>query len=95
MRLAREVAGVVDDHSYPTTTGQLIDEHGDLEMSLPNGDATLGEILALLPDETLESAEDARLSTYSALSEAAIGRKGYSDRDPTSMGEPGHEPLSL
>lgn len=95
MRLAREVAGAFDDHAYPTTTAELLEAHGDREVALPNGAATLAEVLSVLPEERFESAEEARLSVYSALGEDAIGRKGYSDRDPTSMGERGHEPQSL
>jgi len=33
--------------------------------------------------------------TYGALGEEAIGRKGYSDRDPYCIGEEGHERVSL
>ncbi len=93
------VAGILEapfeSHEFPTTTGELVERHGDLELSLPNGAVSLREVLAHMPDETLESAEEARLTTYSALGEDAIGRKGYSDRDPTSLGEDGHEPVSL
>lgn len=44
---------------------------------------------------TFETAEEARLTTYSAVSEGAIGRKHYSDRDPTALGVDGHEQVSL
>ncbi|MFB6310574.1 MAG: DUF2795 domain-containing protein [Salinirussus sp.] len=82
-------------HSYPTTTTELIDDHGGLELELPNGRERFGDVLGRLPEETVESADDARLAAYSALGEGAIGRKAYSDRDPTAMGERGPEPLSL
>jgi len=94
-----KVAGSLDDpfeaHSFPTTTFELIEDHGDVELALPNGAVTLGEALAHLPDETLASEEEARLTAYAALGEEAIGRKGYSDRDPTAFGERGHDPVSL
>jgi hypothetical protein len=35
------------------------------------------------------------LTAYGALGEAAIGRKGYSDRDATCPGEDGHQQVSL
>lgn len=95
MRLVRDATETFASTSFPTTTQHLIDEHGDVRMKLPNGAVTLGEVLGTLPNERLETAEDARLTTLSALGEDAIGRKGYSDRDPTSMGERGHEPVSL
>lgn len=95
MRLTKAAEAAVDSHTYPTTTADLIAAHGDVELELPDGAESLGDVLARLPDERLESARDAKLSVYSALGEGAIGRKAYSDRDPTSMGERGHEPLSL
>jgi len=52
-------------------------------------------VLGRLPDERLESETDAKLLTYGLLGEEAIGRKEYSDRDPTCPGEDGHKPVSL
>lgn len=95
MNVASVLEERFDGQSYPTTTSELIDDHGDVEMRLPNGAVTLAEVLGRLPEETLESPDEARLTAYSALGEGAIGRKGYSDRDPTSLGEAGPEPLSL
>lgn len=95
MRLSTAVEESFEAHTFPTTTPELIEAHGEVELELPNGDETLAEVLGRLPAETLETVEDARLSTYSALGEAAIGRKGYSDRDPVCPGEDGPEQLSL
>ena len=95
MRLARNAEDSFATHTFPTTTAEFVAEHGDVELELPNGAVTLGEVLGRLPDEELETAEDARLATYSALGEDAIGRKGYSDRDPSCLGETGHERVSL
>jgi hypothetical protein len=95
MRLARAATDSFEGHAFPTTTADLIDAHGDVEIELPNGAVTLGEVLGRLPNETLETAEQARLTTYSALGEAAIGRKGYSDRDPSCLGVAGHERVSF
>ena len=95
MKVAGSLEDPFDTHEFPTTTDELLDSHGEVELALPNGAVTLGEVLDHMPDETLETAEEARLTAYSAFSEAAIGRKGYSDRDPTTLGEEGHEPVSL
>ena len=95
MRLVSDAEDSFGAHTFPSTTAEFVDEHGDVELELPNGAVTLGEVLGRLPDETLETEEDARLTTMSALSEEAIGRKGYSDRDPTCPGEDGHDPVSL
>ncbi len=95
MRLTRPATTRFEHHSFPTTTGDLIAAYGDIELDLPNGTVTLGEVLGRLPNERLQSAEEAQLATHCALSEAAIGRKGYSDRDPTNPGEQGHDVVSF
>lgn len=82
-------------HTFPSTTDKFVEEHGDVELELANGVTTLADVLECLPNENLETEEEARLSVYSALGEEAIGRKGYSDRDATQPGERGHDSLSL
>ena len=78
----------IDTCSYPATTADLIERHGDKRIELPNGTETIADILARLDDETFESPDDVRLAVYSAVSRKAIGRVGYSDRDPTPLGSP-------
>lgn len=95
MEIASDVQNSFDAHSFPATTEELIEEYGEMVMDLPHGEVTLGEVLNRLPNEELDSAEEACLSTYSAFSEEAIGRKGYSDRDPRCPGEAGHDQVSL
>ncbi|WP_247003610.1 DUF5789 family protein [Halosolutus gelatinilyticus] len=79
---------VIDDYEYPATTEELIEEHGDRTLELPNGSETVAEVLARLESETFENPEDARFAIYGAVSDKAIGRVGYSDRDPTPVGSP-------
>jgi hypothetical protein len=95
MRLTRTVADCCEQHTYPTTTGKFIEEHGETELELPNGAVTVGEVLGRLPGHELETVEDAQHTIYSALSEDAIGRKGYSDRDPRCPGEGISDQVSL
>lgn len=95
MRQVRDADETFATHSFPSTSTELVEAYGELEFELPNGVVTLGEVLEPLPEETFESADDARMAIYGALGEEAIGRKGYSDRDPTCPGEDGHEPISL
>jgi hypothetical protein len=95
MRIFSDANERLETHSYPATTRELIEEHGDLELTLPNGTETLGTALSRLDNETFDDAESARLATYSAVSDKAIGRKYYSDRDPVAPGEDGPEPVSF
>ncbi|THE63423.1 DUF2795 domain-containing protein [Salinadaptatus halalkaliphilus] len=78
----------IDDHEYPATTEELIEAHGDRTLELPNGSETVADVLGRLEAETFDSPEDARLAVYSAVSNKAVGRVGYSDRDPTPVGSP-------
>ncbi|MFC4246936.1 DUF2795 domain-containing protein [Natribaculum luteum] len=79
---------VIDDHEYPATTEELIETCGEHRLELPNGTETVEEVLGRLESETFESPEDARFAVYSAVSDKAVGRVGYSDRDPTPLGSP-------
>lgn len=95
MRLLSDLDERMGAHEYPTTTEEVIEEYGDLKLELPNGDERLGDVLDRLDSETFDTAEELRLAAYSAVSSNAIGREGYSDRDPTSIGEEGHEQVSF
>ncbi|MUV90805.1 DUF2795 domain-containing protein [Halapricum sp. CBA1109] len=90
-----EATAAFDTHSYPATTAEMIEDYGEMELNLPNGTETMGDALGRLDGETFESAEEARMAAYSAVSSKAIGRKGYSDRDPALPGEEGPDPLSI
>jgi len=83
------------NHEYPATTEELIEAYGETELVLPNGTESLGEVLGRLGNDTFESAADAHMAAYGAVSSKGIGRKYYSDRDPVGPGEDGPDPLSL
>lgn len=95
MRLLNGLDDRIGAHTYPATTEEVIEEHGDIELELPNGDERLGDVLGRLGTETFETAEDLRLAALSAVSSNAVGRKGYSDRDPSCLGEDGHDQVSF
>ncbi len=77
---------LIDEREYPTTTKELVDDHGDRTLELEDCEETLGEVLGRLEPETFERPEEARHAVYSALPSSAVGRKGYSDRDPVVPG---------
>jgi hypothetical protein len=95
MQFMDTVGEKLDAHSYPATTEELIEAYGELEFDL-DGNETFGEAMARLSNDTYHDSEDARNAAFSAVGEAAIGRKGYSDREPPMIGEEtGHEMLSF
>lgn len=95
MRSIKNATDALDGHTYPATTAALIEAYGHLELDHQSGTETLGDALSRIGAETYESAEDARLATMSVLGSGAIGRKGYSDRDPVSIGEDGPDQVSF
>jgi hypothetical protein len=95
MTMWTDAVEAFDAQQYPMTAEELIEEEGDLTLELPNGTETLEEALSRSAPETFETAEDARLTAYACVSGKAIGRKGYSDRDPICMGEDGPEEVSF
>ncbi|AGN00196.1 hypothetical protein L593_01215 [Salinarchaeum sp. Harcht-Bsk1] len=78
----------IDDEQYPLTTQEFLERFGDVELELANGTERIGDALDRMDDETYESALDARFAVYAAVSHRAVGRRFYSDRDPTPPGSP-------
>lgn len=79
--------------SYPLTATEMVDLVGDLPVELCDGVETIAEVLSRVDAGTLLDPDDARLTFLSGLGTGAIGRKGYSDRDPPRW--PGEGPAML
>ena len=94
--LHNRTGDLIGDHVYPATTEELIDAYGEQVLELPNGSETVGDVLARLESETFTSPEEAHFALFSAVSDKAVGRVGYSDRDPTPLGSLyGPDPVSF
>ena len=91
----KQATELLRQHDYPATTDQLTDSYGDYELDLPNGTETLGEVLRRVESETFGTSGEAEELLYSAVSGKAIGRKRYSDRDPTTLGTQGPSEVSF
>ena len=86
---------LLEDHCYPATTRYFIDFFGYQTIEIADGSQTVGDVLGVAGEETFESAEEARYAVYAGLDSQAIGRKGYTDRDPEPPGTDGHVPVSF
>jgi len=95
MRLLDSATTPMNDHDYPRRPVTSSEAYGDVQLNLPNGTESLGDVLERLTPETYENADQARLAMYSAVSSKGIGRVGYSDRDPVSISEDGPDQLSI
>lgn len=78
---------------YPITTADLVEEIGDEEIDLQIGTETVGDVFGRLASETYEDPSEAYTMFLSGLSTKAIGRKGYSDRDPPVQPTTGSSPI--
>lgn len=86
---------LLESQTYPLTAEDLKARHGDHELSLPNGEEDLESVIERSGEESFDSAFEAQQAVYASLSSKAIGRKGYSDRDPTPMGVYGPDQVSF
>ncbi len=86
--LLDEIRDSIDAADYPLTTEELVEHCGDEEIELQMGTEAVCEALGRAGEETYETAEEARFAVLSGLSEKAVGRTGYSDRDPVSPDGP-------
>lgn len=80
-----EILLQLEDLSYPATTGTVVTEFGDTEIQFSNGSERLVDALEKCDRETFDCPEDAKLTLLSSLDSDAVGRKGYSDRDPPTI----------
>ena len=86
----------IEDQTYPLTTDDLTDAIGDDELDLAEGTETIADILERFGEQTFHSPEEVEHTLQAGVCERAIGRKGYSDRDPTTPGSVyGHECVSF
>lgn len=89
----QQTAALFEDIAYPVTTEELIARTGSQKIALQDGTESIKQILERSEPESFTSAEDVQLTIYSGLCDRAIGRKGYTDRDPPAMNEV--EPVSF
>lgn len=72
----------LDDLSYPLTADELSASLSGEVITYPSGDESLDAVVERSGSDVIWSADDAWLTVVGALDEGAIGRKGYTDRDP-------------
>lgn len=82
----RQAARLLETCDYPLDSRTLQDAHGEFSIEHPEGSESLGAVLDRAGDSEFADATEAQLALYGAVGEGAIGRKGYSDRDPDPMG---------
>ena len=80
----------IDGLTYPTTTETITSEYGARELQFQDGTERVDRVLDRFGSQTFASADEVRLTLYGALPQEAVGRKGYTDRDPPGLDEVDH-----
>jgi hypothetical protein len=77
-----ELDDELETHEYPTTADALVDEYGDHELELPNGEESFGEVLGPYTDadQQFTDAGEVRQAVLNMVGDGAVGEAGYSDR---------------
>lgn len=73
--------------TYPMTTDRVVAELDDPKLVLVDGHEHLSSVFARMDNEVLDCCDDAKLAVLGGLKGEAVGRTGYSDRDPPTLGE--------
>lgn len=77
-----EFEKTMEEIDYPIDHEEVVEQHGDAELGLPDGETTLEEVLAPLEDDqqTYEDAGELETMIMNMVGDDAVGREGYSDR---------------
>jgi len=68
---------------YPISNAVLVELHGDEELVLADGSTTLATTLGDMSDTVYEDVDQVRQAVFNMVTDEAIGRKSYTDREPT------------
>lgn len=90
-----DVESLFEGVSYPADCEEVLETCGNRTVALQTGEETVAEVINRCSAGELQSSRDAQETLLASLSEGAIGRKYYSDRDPPVPGTEWREPLSL
>lgn len=89
------VDGIADEQ-YPLSAADLLERYGDVELDVPEGSESIGDAVDRLEETEYPTPESVHSAVYAGVGAEAIGRRHYSDRDPTPVGSAqGHDQLSF
>lgn len=75
-----ELSDVLDPDRMPVTTGETIEEFGDILIEYPRGSERLRDILLTSGEEEYETVDELQLAILNGVGRDAVGRPRYSDR---------------
>jgi hypothetical protein len=83
------------DCEFPTTTVELCAAVSGRTVEVAGSRQPAAAAIERGGGDAFETREDAALALRSGLGGDAVGRREYSDRDPTALGEEGPRPVSF
>lgn len=90
------LADALQDADYPLSQEALLDEYGDRDLDLEDGETTLGEVLDPEHEREYEDTQDVQQAVLDMVGEDAVGREGQSGRGGNSPGiDDGEEDVSF
>lgn len=75
-----EFEGTMEEIDYPVDNDELLDQYGDEQLELPDGTATLSEVLEGAGEQTYEDEGELETMIMNMVGDEAVGRQQYSDR---------------
>lgn len=76
---ADEVADMLSEHKFPTTSEEIAADYGDEMIEMPNETESVGSVFDRLEGERYEDADEAREALYNELTGEAAGREEYNE----------------
>jgi CII-binding regulator of phage lambda lysogenization HflD len=74
----------LESETYPLSHERLLEQYGDRELELADGETSLGEVLEAENETEYEDAESVRQAIFMMVGGDAVGREEYSDRGGNS-----------
>lgn len=87
-----DTPGLLSAETYPTTTEELATEYADTEVDLPNETESLGSVIDRLPEDRLESPDEARAAIEGELGGGGDPQESSDGRALGDRDDPGGSP---
>lgn len=85
----------LERHQFPATSEEIIAAHGNATVELADGSERLGDVLARFGEQTFDRPDEVFDTVRAGVCHRGVGRRFYSDRDPTTGDGEGPEQVSF
>ncbi|GAB6879520.1 hypothetical protein JCM17823_17940 [Halorubrum gandharaense] len=85
----------LERHQFPATSEEIIAAHGNATVELADGSERLGDVLERFGDQTFDRPDEVFATLRAGVCHRGVGRRFYSDRDPTTDAEKGPDQVSF